>query len=223
VTSADGESERLTALGGLAALSLDALSSVAYGPEAILVVLVAAGTAGLRYTLPVTIAIVVLLVALVVSYRQVIEAFPNGGGAYAVSRRHLGRVPALVAAASLIVDYVLNAAVGVSAGVEALTAAFPALYGARVWICLAVLVLITGANMWGIAEVARIFMVPTVAFIVAIFAVIAVGLARAHPAVALSHTLPQTTESVGALLVLKAFASGCSALTGVEAIANSVP
>jgi amino acid transporter len=223
VTSADGESERLTALGGLAALSLDALSSVAYGPEAILVVLVAAGTAGLRYTLPVTIAIVVLLVALVISYRQVIEAFPNGGGAYAVSRRHLGEVPALVAAASLIVDYVLNAAVGVSAGVEALTAAFPALYGARVWICLAVLLLITGANMWGIVEVARIFMVPTVAFIVAIFAVIAVGLARAHPAVALSHTLPQTTESVGALLVLKAFASGCSALTGVEAIANSVP
>jgi amino acid transporter len=223
VTSRDGESERLTALGGLAALSLDALSSVAYGPEAILVVLVAAGTAGLRYSLPVTGAIVVLLVALVISYRQVIEAFPNGGGAYAVSQRHLGRVPSLVAAASLIVDYVLNAAVGVSAGVEALTAAFPALYGARVWICLAVLAVITAANMWGIADAARVFMVPTVAFIVAIFLVIAVGLARAHPAVALSHTLPQATDTVGVLLVLKAFASGCSALTGVEAIANSVP
>jgi amino acid transporter len=223
VTSADRESERLTALGGLAALSLDALSSVAYGPEAILVVLVAAGTAGLRYSLPVTIAIVVLLVALVISYRQVIEAFPNGGGAYAVSKRHLGRVPALVAAASLIVDYVLNAAVGVSAGVEALTAAFPSLYGARVWICLAVLAVITAANLWGIAEAARIFMIPTIAFIVAIFLVIAVGLSRAHPAVALSHTLPQATDTVGTLLVLKAFASGCSALTGVEAIANSVP
>jgi amino acid transporter len=223
VTSRDGESERLTALGGLAALSLDALSSVAYGPEAILVVLVAAGTAGLRYSLPVTGAIVVLLVALVISYRQVIEAFPNGGGAYAVSQRHLGRVPSLVAAASLIVDYVLNAAVGVSAGVEALTAAFPALYGARVWICLAVLAVITAANMWGIADAARVFMVPTIAFIVAIFLVIAVGLARAHPAVALSHTLPQATDTVGVLLVLKAFASGCSALTGVEAIANSVP
>jgi amino acid transporter len=223
VTSADRESERLTALGGLAALSLDALSSVAYGPEAILVVLVAAGTAGLRYSLPVTIAIVVLLAALVTSYRQVIEAFPNGGGAYAVSKRHLGRVPSLVAAASLIVDYVLNAAVGVSAGVEALTAAFPSLYGARVWICLAVLAAITAANMWGIAEAARIFMIPTVAFIIAIFLVIAVGLSRAHPVVALSHTLPPTTEAVGVLLVLKAFASGCSALTGVEAIANSVP
>ena len=223
MTSRDGESERLTALGGLAALSLDALSSVAYGPEAILVVLVAAGTAGLRYSLPVTGAIVVLLVALVISYRQVIEAFPNGGGAYAVSQRHLGRVPSLVAAASLIVDYVLNAAVGVSAGVEALTAAFPALYGARVWLCLAVLALITAANMWGIADAARVFMVPTVAFIVAIFLVIGVGLARAHPAVALSRTLPQATDTVGVLLVLKAFASGCSALTGVEAIANSVP
>jgi amino acid transporter len=223
VTTADRERERLTALGGLAALSLDALSSVAYGPEAILVVLVAAGTAGLRYSLPVTIAIIVLLAALVISYRQVIEAFPNGGGAYAVSKTHLGRVPSLVAAASLTVDYVLNAAVGVSAGVEALTAAFPSLYGARVWLCLAVLALITAANMWGIAEAARIFMVPTIAFIVAIFLVIAVGLARAHPAVAMAHTLPQATDTVGLLLVLKAFASGCSALTGVEAIANSVP
>jgi amino acid transporter len=223
VTSGDREKERLTALGGLAALSLDALSSVAYGPEAILVVLVTAGTAALRYSLPITGAIVVLLAALIFSYRQVIEAFPNGGGAYAVSQRHLGRVPSLVAAASLIVDYVLNAAVGVSAGVEALTAAFPSLYGARVWICLGVLALITAANMWGIAEAARIFMVPTIAFIAAIFLVIIVGLIRAHPAVALSHAMPQATDTVGVLLVLKAFASGCSALTGVEAIANSVP
>jgi amino acid transporter len=223
VTTGDGERERLTALGGLAALSLDALSSVAYGPEAILVVLVTAGTAALRYSLPVTGAIVVLLIALVISYRQVIEAFPNGGGAYAVSQRHLGTVPSLVAAAALIVDYVLNAAVGVSAGVEALTAAYPSLYGARVWICLLVLALITGVNMWGVGESAKVFMVPTIAFIVAIFLVIGVGLARAHPEVALAHTLPAATDSVGVLLVLKAFASGCSALTGVEAIANSVP
>jgi len=223
VTSADRERERLTTLGGLAALSLDALSSVAYGPEAILVVLVTAGASALRYSLPITGAIIVLLAALVFSYRQVIEAFPNGGGAYAVSKTHLGLVPSLVAAASLIIDYVLNAAVGVSAGVEALTAAFPALYGARVWLCLAVLAVITAANMWGIAEAARLFMVPTIAFIAAIFLVIIVGLVRAHPAVPLSHTLPQATDTVGVLLVLKAFASGCSALTGVEAIANSVP
>ena len=220
---ADEEKERLTALGGLAALSLDALSSVAYGPEAILVVLVAAGASALKYSLPITGAIVVLLAALVTSYRQVIEAFPNGGGAYAVSKRHLGKVPSLVAAASLIVDYILNAAVGVSAGVEALTAAFPALYGARVWLCLLVLALITASNMWGVVESARIFMVPTLAFIAAMAVVIIGGLVRSQPDVALSHAMPSITDSVGVLLILKAFASGCSALTGVEAIANSVP
>jgi amino acid transporter len=221
--AADSEKERLTSLGGLAALSLDALSSVAYGPEAILIVLVAAGTAGLRYSIDITGAIVVLLAVLIFSYRQVIEAFPNGGGAYAVSKRHLGTVPSLVAAASLTVDYILNAAVGVSAGVEALTAAFPGLYGARVWLCLGVLALLTVVNLWGIAESARLFMVPALAFIVAIFTVIAVGFLRGHPAVALTHQLPRATETVGTLLILKAFASGCSALTGVEAIANSVP
>jgi amino acid transporter len=217
------ERERLTALGGLAALSLDALSSVAYGPEAILVVLVTAGAAALKYSLPITGAIVVLLAALVISYQQVIEAFPNGGGAYAVSKRHLGTTPSLVAAASLIVDYVLNAAVGVSAGVEALTAAFPALYGARVWLCLVVLALITAVNMWGVAESARVFTVPTLAFVAAMAIVIVAGAIRSHPAVTLSHTLPSATDTVGTLLILKAFASGCSALTGVEAIANSVP
>jgi amino acid transporter len=217
------ERERLTAVGGLAALSLDALSSVAYGPEAILVVLVAAGAAGMRYSLPITISIIVLLTALVISYRQVIAAFPNGGGAYAVSKRHLGTTPSLVAAASLIVDYILNAAVGVSSGVEALTAAFPSLYGARVVLCLLVLALITGVNMWGIAESARIFIVPTALFVLAMVVVIVGGAVRAHPAVALSHSIPSATEAVGTLLILKAFASGCSALTGVEAIANSVP
>jgi amino acid transporter len=222
-TQTDEEKERLTALGGIAALSLDALSSVAYGPEAILVVLVAAGASALKYSLPVTGAIVILLAALVISYRQVIEAFPNGGGAYAVSKTHLGTTASLVAAASLTVDYILNAAVGVSAGVEALTAAYPALYGARVWLCLAVLALITGANLWGVAESARLFMLPTLAFIVSIFAVIVIGLIRSHPVVPLDHNLPQVTDTVGVLLVLKAFASGCSALTGVEAIANSVP
>ena len=227
-SGADGRSDaedrhRLTTLSGLAALSLDALSSVAYGPEAIVVVLVAAGTAGLAYTLPVTLAIVVLLSVLVVSYRQVIAAFPSGGGAYAVAKTHLGRNASLVAAASLIVDYVLNAAVGVSAGVAALTSAFPALYSATVPICLGVLALITAVNLWGVGESARLFIVPTLAFIAAIAAVIIGGLIRSHPAVPLQSHLPQTAEAVGVLLLLRAFASGCSALTGVEAIANAVP
>jgi amino acid transporter len=222
-SAAGGDKHRLTALEGLAALSLDALSSVAYGPEAIVIVLAAAGTVGLSYTLPVTVAIVVLLVVLVASYRQVIAAFPGGGGAYAVAGRHLGRRPSLIAAASLIVDYILNAAVGVSAGVEALTSAFPELYPDRVVICLAVLALITAANMWGVAESARLFIGPTIIFIAAIAAVIIGGLIRMHPAVPVAHNLSQATETVGLLLLLKAFASGCSALTGVEAIANAVP
>ena len=222
-SAAGGDKHRLTALEGLAALSLDALSSVAYGPEAIVIVLAAAGTVGLSYTLPVTVAIVVLLIVLVASYRQVIAAFPGGGGAYAVAGRHLGRRPSLIAAASLIVDYILNAAVGVSAGVEALTSAFPELYPDRVVICLAVLALITAANMWGVAESARLFIGPTIIFIVAIAAVIIGGLIRMHPAVPVAHNLGQATETVGLLLLLKAFASGCSALTGVEAIANAVP
>lgn len=217
------ERSRFNALEGLAALSLDALSSVAYGPQAIVVVLAAAGAVGLEYTLPVTVAIVVLLTVLVISYRQVIEAFPEGGGAYAVAGRHLGRQPSLIAAASLIVDYVLNAAVGVSAGIAALWSAFPALYGARVWLCLALLALITGINMLGAAESARVFIVPTILFIIAIAVVIIGGLVRSHPAVPVGGHLPQVAESVGILLLLRAFASGCSALTGVEAIANAVP
>jgi amino acid transporter len=220
---AEEEKHRLTAVQGLAALSLDALSSVAYGPEAILVVLVTAGAAGLRYSLPVTGAIILLLSALVVSYRQVIAAFPTGGGAYAVSKAHLGTQASLVAAASLIVDYVLNAAVGVSAGIAALTSAFPALFGATVWLCLGALALITGLNLWGVSESAKVFTVPTLAFIVAMAAVIVGGLFRAHPAVALDHHLGTSAEAVGILLVLRSFASGCSALTGVEAIANAVP
>jgi amino acid transporter len=218
------ERHRLTAFEGLAALSLDALSSVAYGPQAIVIVLAAAGAAALDYTLPVTIAITILLAVLVFSYRQVIEAFPGGGGAYAVASRHLGRQASLIAAASLIVDYILNAAVGVSAGVAALWSAFPSLYGARVWLCLGVLALITGVNLWGVAESARVFIVPTVLFIISMAVVILGGLFRSKPEVLLAgEHLPQVTAAVGLLLLLKAFASGCSALTGVEAIANAVP
>jgi amino acid transporter len=218
------ERHRLTAFEGLAALSLDALSSVAYGPQAIVIVLGAAGAAALDYTLPVTIAITILLAVLVFSYRQVIEAFPGGGGAYAVASRHLGRQASLIAAASLIVDYVLNAAVGVSAGVAALWSAFPNLYEYRVWLCLGVLALITGVNLWGVAESARVFIGPTVAFIVSMAIVIVGGLLRSKPDVVISGAhVSQATAAVGLLLLLKAFASGCSALTGVEAIANAVP
>jgi amino acid transporter len=219
----DEERDRLTALEGLAALSLDALSSVAYGPEAIIIVLATAGVAALHYTLPVTLGIVLLLAVLVTSYRQVIEAFPGGGGAYAVAKAHLGVRPSLTAAASLVVDYVLNAAVGVSAGVEALTSAFPSLYPDRTWLCVAVLAFITGANLWGVAESARLFIVPTLLFIAGIFTVILAGLLRSHPLPFPQGSVSSVPVTVGLLLLLRAFASGCSALTGVEAIANAVP
>ncbi|QES44560.1 amino acid permease [Streptomyces venezuelae] len=223
-----GEKHRLTALTGLAALSLDALASVAYGPEAIVLVLAAAGGHGLGFTLPVTLAIAGLLAVLVASYRQVIAAFPDGGGSYAVAKRHLGRRTSLVAAASLVLDYVLNVAVAVTAGVAALTSAFPGLYGDRLVICLAVLALITAVNLRGIVESAKVFIVPTAVFVVAIFTLIAVGLFREGPvstAAADGHAsvVADNATTVGALLLLKAFASGCSALTGVEAIANAVP
>ncbi|MGW2424356.1 APC family permease [Streptomyces sp. NPDC001709] len=223
-----GERHRLTAVTGLAALSLDAMASVAYGPEAIVLVLAAAGAHGLGFTLPVTLAIAALLAVLVASYRQVIAAFPDGGGSYAVAKTHLGARTSLVAAASLVLDYVLNVAVAVTAGVAALTSAFPALYDDRLWLCLAVLALITGVNLRGIVESAKAFIVPTVVFVGSVFAIIAVGLFRSHPvstATAAGHAsvVADNASSVGALLLLKAFASGCAALTGVEAIANAVP
>ncbi|MGW1892217.1 APC family permease [Streptomyces sp. NPDC002004] len=223
-----GERHRLTAVTGLAGLSLDAMASVAYGPEAIVLVLAGAGAHGLGFTLPVTLAIAGLLAVLVASYRQVIAAFPDGGGSYAVAKTHLGARTSLVAGASLVLDYVLNVAVAVTAGVAALTSAFPALYGDRLGLCLAVLVLITAVNLRGIVESAKAFIVPTVVFVGSIFVLIVVGLFRSAPvstATASGHAsvLAENATTVGALLLLKAFASGCSALTGVEAIANAVP
>ncbi|MER5452789.1 APC family permease [Streptomyces sp. NPDC002764] len=223
-----GERHRLTAVTGLAALSLDAMASVAYGPEAIVLVLAAAGAHGLGFTMPVTLAIAGLLAVLVASYRQVIAAFPDGGGSYAVAKTHMGARTSLVAAAALVLDYVLNVAVAVTAGAAALTSAFPALYGDRLWLCLAVLALITAVNLRGVVESAKAFIVPTVVFVGSIFVLVVVGLFRSHPvstATAAGHAsvLAGNASSVGALLLLKAFASGCAALTGVEAIANAAP
>jgi amino acid transporter len=225
--SSEASKEQITPVEGLSALSLDALTSVAYGPEAIIVVLALAGGGALHIVLPITVAIVVLLGILVFSYRQVIDAYPGGGGAYAVSRANLGAKASLVAGASLIVDYTLTVAVSIAAGVGALTSAFPSLTSATVPLCLGFLALITLMNLRGLGEAARAFLLPTMLFIVGIFAVIALGLI--HPlAPHLSqpgHSLLSThgLQTVSVLLILKAFSSGCSALTGVEAIANGVP
>jgi amino acid transporter len=223
----ESSKEEITSFEGLPALSLDALTSVAYGPEAILVVLAVAGAGALHLILPVTIAIVCLLGILVFSYRQVIDAYPSGGGAYAVSRANLGHGFSQLAAASLIVDYTLTVAVSIAAGVGALTSAFPSLDSLTVPICLGMLGVLTIANLRGLGESARAFLLPTVVFIGGLLAIIVVGLV--HP-LAVHAPLPgrplvptHGLEVVGILLVLKAFAAGCSALTGVEAIANGVP
>jgi len=220
----EGNKGHLTSFGGLAALSLDALSSVAYGPEAIVLVLAAAGTAALRLALPVTLAIVGLLVVLVVSYCQVIAVHPDGGGAYAVGKKDLGATVSLLAAASLVVDYVLTVAVSLAAGAASLASAFPPLRHYLLAMCLAGLTVITAVNLWGIAESARVLMLPMVVFLAAIFGVIVIGLVRSHPAAIVGTTQPvRVSEAVGVILILKAFAAGCSALTGIEAIANGVP
>ena len=219
--------EQITPVEGLSALSLDALTSVAYGPEAILLVLAGAGATALHLMLPITVAIIGLLVLLVISYRQVIDAYPHGGGAYAVTRDNFGAQASKLAGASLIVDYTLTVAVSIAAGVGQLNSAFPSTTGYTVPMCLGILLVITVLNLRGLGEGARVFLLPTMVFIVGLLGIIAVGLI--HP---LGLTTPQagaslvprhTVEAVSVLLVLKAFSAGCSALTGVEAIANGVP
>ncbi len=220
--------EEITPVEGLSALSLDALTSVAYGPEAIVVVLALAGAKSLHLILPITVAIVVLLAILVFSYRQVIDAYPGGGGAYAVSRANLGASASLVAGAALIVDYTLTVSVSIAAGVGALTSAFPSLSPGTVPICLAILAVITLLNLRGLGASARAFLLPTLLFIVGLLAIIVVGLFHplglheAQPGRSLLTTT-RGLQVVSVLLILKAFSAGCSALTGVEAIANGVP
>jgi amino acid transporter len=223
----EASKEQITPVQGLSALSLDALTSVAYGPEAILIVLAAAGSSSLHLILPITIAIVVLLIILVISYRQVIDAYPHGGGAYAVTRDNFGFQASKLAGAALIVDYTLTVAVSIAAGVGQLTSSFPSTTPYTVPMCLGILLIITALNLRGLGEGARAFLLPTMVFIVGLLAIIAVGLV--HPlglhASQTGHSLvaTHTVEAVTVLLVLKAFSAGCSALTGVEAIANGVP
>jgi amino acid transporter len=212
-------------LGGLAALSLDALSSVAYGPEAMVLVLLAAGTGALRYTVPLIAVITAMLVLLVISYTQVIAAHPEGGGAYAVAKRNLGRLPSLLAAAAVVVDYVLTVAVSLAAGAASLGSVFPGLAHHLLLVSLAGLVLLTSVNMFGIAESARLLMAPTAIFVVSVLAMVVIGAFHSHPVTQIGTNLGpiHPTEALGLILILKAFASGCSAVTGVEAISNGVP
>ena len=216
--------ERLSKKKALAILSSDPLSSVAYGPEAILIVLVAAGGVGYGALVPVALVIVGLLGMLILSYRQLIKAYPNAGGAYVVAKENLGSFYGLVAGASLVTDYILTVSVSVAGGMAAIVSAYPSVAPYTVEACIGVIALITLANLRGIRESASLFMLPTYIFVGAMFTMIItilVKLATGTPHAVSPPPVP-VTEGLGVLLVLKAFSSGCASLTGVEAMSNSV-
>lgn len=218
--------QRLSNPVALAVFSSDALSSVAYAPQEIMLMLALAGASALRLTVPIAIAIGALLVVVVLSYRQTIRAYPGGGGSYIVAKDNLGTIPGLVAAASLLVDYILTVAVSISAAVAAITSAEPRLLPYTVPIAVGLVVLLAIANLRGVKESGSLFAGPTYAFIVLIGMMVAVGLFRfatGHPFTVPAPSSPvKAAETLSVFLVLKAFASGCTAMTGVEAIANGV-
>jgi amino acid transporter len=209
----------------LAALSLDALSSVAYGPEAMVVVLLAAGASALRYAVPLSLVIAGMLGLLVISYTQVIAAHPDGGGAYAVAKANLGRPFALLAAASLVIDYVLTVAVSLAAGAASLGSVFPALSHHLLLVAVIGLAILTFVNLFGVTESAKLLMPPAAIFIVGTLVVIAVSPFQSHLVAQIGKSMGpvKATEALGIVLILKAFAGGCSTVTGVEAIANGAP
>jgi amino acid transporter len=224
---AQARHERLSKTVALAVFSSDAMSSVAYATEEILLILVLAGTAAAHLTVPIALAIAGLLVVVSVSYQQTIHAYPSGGGSYIVARANLGPTAGLVAAGALLIDYVLTVSVSVAAGVAALTSAVPWLLTHRVLLGVVFTAAIAYANLRGVRESGRVFAVPTYLFIVTFSALVGTGLFRwltgTLPAAAAASETVAATQTLTWFLVLRAFASGCTALTGVEAISNGVP
>lgn len=226
--SSQERAEQIGPAAGVAIFGLDALSSAGYGPEAALTLLIVLGAGGLRYIVPITLSIVGLLIVVFVSYFQTIQAYPGGGGSYTVARENLGEGAGLLAASALMIDYVLTAAVGISAGVGALISAAPALQPHTLGLCLAILGVIAWVNLRGVRDAAAFFMAPTYLFVGTLGAALLWGLIKAaasggHP-VAVSP-LPPAAPAVGAAgawLLLQAFANGCTAMTGVEAVSNGV-
>jgi amino acid transporter len=228
IKTSDERAEQIGIQEGIPIFGLDALSSAAYGPEAALSLLIPLGLLGVQYIIPISAAIITLLVIVYFSYRQTIAAYPSGGGSYTVARYNLGAFASLLAAAALLTDYILTAAVGISAGVGALVSALPSLQPHTVALCVGILLVITILNLRGVREAGVAFMVPTYLFVGTLLITIVGGLVR----VALSggHPMPITppppppamTQGVTMWLLLKVFASGCTALTGVEAVSNGV-
>jgi amino acid transporter len=230
LASSEDEGQRITPLQGIPTFGLDALSSAAYGPEAALTILLPLGLIGVHYIVPLTFAILVLLVIVYFSYRQTIAAYPNGGGSYTVARENLGNRAGLLAGAALMIDYLLNVAVGISAGIGALVSAVPSLQPHTLALCLIVLLILTLVNLRGVKEAGTAFVFPTYLFVGTLMVVIVVGFYKVvvtggHPApvVALGDMgQAPSAQLISIWLLVKAFASGCTALTGVEAVSNGV-
>lgn len=224
----DEKAERIGPAKGIPIFGLDALSSAAYGPEAALTLLIPLGMMGVAYILPIIGAILVLLAIVYFSYRQTMQAYPHGGGSYTVASENLGTGAGLLAAAALMIDYVLTAAVGISAGVGALVSAVPSLQQHTLVICLGILLVLAIVNLRGVSETGGIFLIPTYVFIACLLGLIAIGVAKVllaggHPVpVVAPPKLGPATEAMGVWLMLRAFSSGCTAMTGVEAVSNGV-
>lgn len=220
--------QKIGPIAGIPIFGLDALGSAAYGPEAALTILLPLGAMGLTYVVPISVTIILLLAILYFSYRQTIDAYPSGGGSYTVATENLGTRAGLIAGAALLIDYVLVAAVGISAGVGALISAVPWLQPHTLSLCLTMLVLISIVNLRGVRDTGMVFIVPTYLFIVCLLGVLALGAWRAwsaggHPAPLVPpQPLTAGTTAAGFWLILRAFSSGCTAMTGVEAVSNGV-
>jgi amino acid transporter len=229
LATSDERAEEIGTSAGIPIFGLDALSSAAYGPEAALTLLIPLGAAGIAYIVPVSLSIIVLLTIVYFSYRQTIAAYPGGGGSYTVASENLGQFPGLLAAAALMIDYVLVVAVGISAGVGALVSAVPSLQSHTVGICLGILVIITLVNLRGVREAGIIFMVPTYLFVGSLLVAIAMGtfktvIAGGHPmpVVAPPAAPSAVVAAASAWVLLQVFSNGCTAMTGVEAVSNGV-
>ncbi len=228
IATAMAENERLSKFKALAMLSSDAISSVAFASEAILINLVAAGSVHLGLTLPISLVIIVLLAIVAISYRQTIPAYPNGGGSYTVARENLGTLPGLVAAAALMIDYVLNVAVCVAAGVHNIVSVIQPLRHYVVPIDIALVIIVTLLNLRGVRESGTIFAFPTYFFVISASLLIVIGLIKAYvflhqPLIGQFTPTVQAMEPLSIFVILRSFATGCSAMTGVEAISNGVP
>ena len=229
LASSDVRAEQVGTSSGIPIFGLDALSSAAYGPEAALTILLPLGAAGIAYMVPISASIIVLLTILYFSYRQTIAAYPGGGGSYTVATENLGTFAGLLAAAALMIDYILVVAVGISAGVGALVSAVPRWQPHTLLLCLAILVLVTLINLRGIREAGILFMTPTYLFVGCLMAAIIVGLFKTLmaggnpiPVEAPPRPAVSTAAAASVWLLLQAFSSGCTAMTGVEAVSNGV-